>query len=316
MIRRAPSAEATHAGAWFRNASSPSRYYDLGQSSITEWQSGVEAPTDGGARRFYSLKDLEARLDREAGLPPSLLIFHCSRCGSTLLARLLGIDPGNRVFIEPPALREFLHLKRAQLSSSETRRDLRVLLQSYGLEPGSGEKRVVFKLNSLAVHAIAALRAALPDVPFIYMLRDPAEVVASISRATPAFLRPDHRASLAVGIGLDPDAASRDSAEQWWGRYVEWNLTTAYAHADEFTLSVDYRELATSFLGVARRWSDRTLTDDDPDVVETLACDSKKPGVPFSPVVGGIRPEIAASATQAYARWSQRPADVGRTRNG
>ena len=89
-----------------------------------------------------------------------MLIFHCSRCGSTLLARLLEIDPANRVFLEPQALRQFLHLNRMRLPSPETRRDLRILLQSYGLEPSSGEKRLIFKLNSVAVHSLAAIRAA------------------------------------------------------------------------------------------------------------------------------------------------------------
>ena len=306
MIRRARFPEATHAVASRRRAPSPWRYYDVGQSSIVEWQSGVEDQVDGAARRFYTLRDLELRLEHETAVLPSVLIFHCSRCGSTLLARLLEIDPANRVFLEPQALRQFLHLNRMRLPSPETRRNLRILLQSYGLEPSSGEKRLIFKLNSLAVHSLAAIRAALPEVAFIYMLRDPAEVVASISRATPVFLRPENRASLAAMIGLDPGAVIGDSAERWWSRYVEWNLSAAYAHARDFTVAVDYREFATRFLAVARRWSDRTLADDEPEVVETLAFHSKNPGVRFSPIVGDVRPGVAATATQAYLRWGQR----------
>ena len=209
------------------------------------------------------------------------------------------------MFIEPQALRQFLHLKRVQLPSPETRRDLRVLLRSYGLEPSSGEKRLIFKLNSLAVHSLAAIRAALPEVAFIYMLRDPAEVVASISRATPAFLRPENRASLAEMIGLDPSVTA-DSGEQWWSRYVEWNLSLAYRHERDFTLAVDYRDFATRYLAVARRWSDRTLANDDPEVVESLAFHSKKPGVRFSPTAGAVSPGVSAIAAGAYLRWSQR----------
>lgn len=278
----------------------------MGQSSIVEWQSGVDDHDDGAARRFYALRDLELRLEHETAVQPSMLIFHCSRCGSTLLARLLEIDPANRVFIEPPALRQFLHHKRAQLPSPETQRDLRVLLRSYGLQPSSGEKRLIFKLNSLAVHSLAAIRAALPEVAFIYMLRDPAEVVASLSRAPPAFLRPENRASLAGMIGLDPGLVVGDSAERWWSRYVEWNLSAAYAHARDFTLAVDYRDFATRYLAVARRWSDRTLADDDPEVVETLAFHSRKPGVRFLPAAGAVTPGVSAMTAGAYLRWGQR----------
>jgi hypothetical protein len=306
MIRRARSTEATDAFAPLRRAPSPWRYYDLGQSSIVEWQSGVDDHDDGAARRFYTLRELELRLEHETAVQPSLLIFHCSRCGSTLLARLLKIDPTNRVFIEPPALREFLYVKREQLPWPETRRDLRVLLRSYGLDPSNGEKRLIFKLNSLAVYSLAAIRAALPEVAFIYMLRDPAEVVASLSGVTPAFLRPENRASLAGMIGLDPGVVTGDSAERWWSRYVEWNLTAAYAHARDFTLAVDYRDFATRYLAVARRWSDRPLAEDDPEVVETLTFHSKKPGVRFSAAAGAVSAGVSAIAARAYVRWSQR----------
>ncbi len=275
---------------------------------MVEWQSGTD--DDGMRRRFYSLQDLELRLGREAALPPAVLIFHCSRCGSTLLARLLEIDPANRVIIEPPAVSQFLHLARTQSPSPAMRRDLRVLLQSYGLEPRGGEKRLIFKLNSLAVHALAALRAALPEVAFVYLLRDPAEVVASLSRATPAFLRPENRASLAAMIGLDPSVVAGDAAEQWLSRYLEWNLSLAYRHARDFTLAVDYRDYATRYLAVARRWSDRTLADDDPEVVDTLAFHSKKPGVRFSPTAGAVSTG-AAIPGGAYWRWVRRLREEG-----
>lgn len=243
-------------------------------------------------------------------MQPSLLIFHCGRCGSTLLARLLQIDPTNRVFIEPQALSQFLSENRMRAASPETRRDLRVLLRSYGLEPNRGEKRLIFKLNSLAMHSLSAIRAVLPEVELVYLLRDPAEVVASLSRATPAFLRAHNRASLADMIGLDPAAVSRDSAERWRSRYVEWNLSVAYRHAADFTVAVDYRDFATRYLAVARRWSDRALAADDPDVVETLAFHSKKRGMRFSPSADAVGPAASAVPAGTYLGWSRRLREV------
>jgi hypothetical protein len=117
-------------------------------------------------------------------------------------------------------------------------------------------------------------------------------------------------------IAVDPGLASSDSAARWWSRYVEWNLRAAYAHAREFTLAVDYRDFATRYLAVARRWSARSLGDDDPEVIETLAFHSKQPGVRFLPAVGAASPE-AATATPAYVRWRKRlgeDAEVGAAR--
>lgn len=305
MLRRARSTQTTAAFAPLRRAASPQGYYDVGQSSIIEWHSGVD-DRDDRPRRFYALRDLELRLEQETAVPPAMFVFHCGRCGSTLLARLLEIDPANRVFIEPQAVRQFLHVNRMRVPSPETGRELRVLLQSYGLEPNGGEKRLIFKLNSLAVHSLTTIRAGLPEVEFIYMLRDPTQVVASLSRATPAFLRLDNRASLAEVIGLDPAVATGDSAERWWSRYVEWNLSMAYRHAGDFAAAVDYRDFASRYLAVARRWSDRTLAADDPDVVETLAFHSKKPGVRFSPTADAVSPAVSPIASRAYVRWTER----------
>lgn len=306
MKDRPRSTESTSGVAPLRRAPAPLRYYDLGQSSIVEWQSGGEDRGDGAARKFYSLPDLEQRLERESALPPALIVLHCGRCGSTLLARLLEIDPANRVFIEPRAVGQFLDLNRSRLASPEVRRDLLVLLRSYGLAPGAGEKRLIFKLNSLSLRALGDLRAALPEADAVYVMRDPAAVVASLARATPAFLGSERRASLAERIGLDPAAVAGDSEERWWSRYLEWNLDFAYEQAHLFTEIVDYRDFATRFLALARRWSDRPLAADDPEVVRVLSFHSKKPGVPFSPAVDALGPAMPGSTAAAYLRWTGR----------
>jgi hypothetical protein len=303
MKRRAGSPElqpnAADPFAPLRLAPSPCKYYDLGGSSMVEWQGGGDDLESDAVRRFYSLRDLETRLESEAAVPPALLIFHCGRCGSTLLARLLEIDPANRVFIEPRGLRAFLHANRHHLHLTEMRRDLSVLLRSYGLEPRAGEKRLIIKLTSLAIHSFTAFRATLPDVSLVYLLRNPAEVTASLRRAPPAFLRPKNRSLLGQIIGANAD----DSDDEWYSRYVAWNLGAAYERANEFSTAIDYREFAMRFLGLASEWSDHPLSTDDPAVAETLGRDSKRPGRKFSPALNAASTPIDPAAAEIYGRW-------------
>ena len=166
MIRRARSTETTDPFAPLRRAPSPRRYYDLGQSSIVEWQSGVDDHDDGAARRFYTLRDLELRLEQRDG-------GSACPCSSFIVA---AADPRSwracSRSIRPTACSS--SRRRCASSSTatacdspspETRRDLRVLLQSYGLEPNGGERRLIFKLNSLAVHSLVAIRAACQRSP-------------------------------------------------------------------------------------------------------------------------------------------------------
>ncbi len=269
---------------------------------MVEWQGGGDDSGSGAARRFYSLRDLKSRLECEAAVPPALLIFHCGRCGSTLLARLLEIDRANRVFIEPRALRDFLHANRHRLHLPERRRDLGVLLRSYGLDPRAGEKRLIIKLNSLAIHSVTACRAALPDVSFVYLLRNPADVTASLRREPPAFLLPENRSALAEIIGTD----GGNSDEEWYSRYVAWNLNAAHERAEEFSAAIDYRDFATRFLRLASEWSDHTLSTDDPAVAQTLGRDAKRPGVRFSVGLNAVTAPAGPVAAEIYARWIQR----------
>ncbi|HWW11035.1 MAG TPA: hypothetical protein VN018_00860, partial [Brevundimonas sp.] len=47
-------------------------------------------PANGLFRRRTTLAELEAWAERSPGIAPTGFIFHVSRCGSTLLAHLLG----------------------------------------------------------------------------------------------------------------------------------------------------------------------------------------------------------------------------------
>ncbi len=75
--------------------------------TVTRWASGPTA-------RPLVRTGLEAlvALDGEPSLEPAGIIFHLSRCGSTLVSRLLGTLPGVVVLAEPGPLNSILGLDR------------------------------------------------------------------------------------------------------------------------------------------------------------------------------------------------------------
>ena len=186
MLRRARSTEATDAFAPLRRAPSPRRYYDLGESSIVEWQRGVEDRDDKAARRFYTLRDLALRLEHEPAVPPSVLIFHCGRCGSTLLARLLES-------IQPTACSS----SRRRCASSSTSsacncrcpRRAATCASSSVLWSRPHRRREAADFQAqLPRRAFARRDSSRPAGGRLHLhAARPAEVVASLSRATPAF---------------------------------------------------------------------------------------------------------------------------------
>ena len=77
--------------------------------TVNRWVAGLDA-------RPLVRTGLEAlaALDGEPSLEPAGMIFHLSRCGSTLVSRLLGTLPGVVVLAEPAPLNTLLGLDRVE----------------------------------------------------------------------------------------------------------------------------------------------------------------------------------------------------------
>lgn len=113
-------------------------------------------------------------------LPLQGLIFHMSRCGSTLLAQMLGAVPGNAVLSEPAPLDEVLMWAwRGQIAPEAAALAVRSVVAALGRQRGIGEERLFIKTDAWHTRLMPLLHAAFPDVPWLYLFRDPLEVLAS-----------------------------------------------------------------------------------------------------------------------------------------
>ena len=126
---------------------------------------------------FASLDSLVA-----ATVRPALRggIFHTYRCGSTLLCRQLSAIAGTYAVAEP-AFASQLVLRAGQSPALLRKRLLHVFgLLADGLGP-RGSALIVKWPGLLGIKA-RDLSAALPDIPTLFLHRDPIEVLASIDR--------------------------------------------------------------------------------------------------------------------------------------
>jgi len=115
-----------------------------------------------------------AALTAEA-LPIAGLIFHMSRCGSTLVAKALGAWPGSRVHSEPGLLDTAIAFTQAGYDRDGTA--IHAVLAALA-QPGDGAERVFIKLD--AWHTLALPRiVAIAGAPWIFVYRDAVEVLAS-----------------------------------------------------------------------------------------------------------------------------------------
>jgi hypothetical protein len=112
---------------------------------------------------------------------PAGLIFHLSRCGSTLVHRMLGASATVTSLSEVPIFDEAVQFCLNWQGPQDIK--LKVLQTIVaGLSNASGRRPLTLKLDAWHILSWPLLRSAFPDVPAIFLYREPAEVLVSQQR--------------------------------------------------------------------------------------------------------------------------------------
>ena len=112
-------------------------------------------------------------------IPPTAFIFHVSRCGSTLIAQLLGLNPANIVLSEVPFFDELLRHGHKNKAMQTLLPCLKAAMKLYGAKRDEKNKHLFIKTDSWHIHFYKQLRELYPEVPFILLYRKPDEVMRS-----------------------------------------------------------------------------------------------------------------------------------------
>jgi hypothetical protein len=238
--------------------------------------------------------------DRPA-LQPSGLIFHMSRCGSTLVSAMLASLDRNLVISEAPPI-------DAVVRASDARPDLERGQHSGWLaaviaalcQPRCGEANSFIKLDCWHTLALPLFRATFPDVPWVFLCRDPVEVLVSQLRMPgihmiPGMLGPHQFAAIASYAG--------EPREDYYARVLAAICAPVLTHHADGGLIVDYRDLPQALwtkilphFGIACSESDRAV------MVEAARFDAKSPFFAFTPDSEAKRQAASASVRAVAAR--------------
>jgi hypothetical protein len=191
-----PVAVTADAGAiyvdWARFGAAPLRapFYE------DEIRRAFRLPFNRAFRYRTGLHDLMAQTEAAESQNPAGFIFHMSRCGSTLVAQMLAALRGSTVISEAAPIDAVVQLAR-ELSAEDAVRALRAIVAAFGRKRqyGHQERRYVVKLDCWHTLSLPLFRRAFPGVPWIFLYRDPVEVLVSQMRqrgmqTVPQFLSP------------------------------------------------------------------------------------------------------------------------------
>lgn len=182
-----------------------------------------------------------------AGLQPAGFIFHVSRCGSTLVSKLLATCERTLMLGEPEVFYSLLSFP-AEVGEERVEAWLRDLVQILGRRRRPSEEVYILKLSSLLVTALPRFRAAFPETPWIFVFRDPGEVMASVLEEPTGFLLLKGFSELAARwLQVAPELIETMSGEEYVARFLGRMFLCALEEAERTApgrfLLVDYRDL-------------------------------------------------------------------------
>lgn len=234
-------------------------------------------------RRETPLDAAEELLAAGHSLAPSGFIFHMSRCGSTLAAQMFAALPRTTVVSEAPAIDDAIQAARSlpSMRFDDGVRWLRWTVAALGQRRTGAETHYVVKLDSWHIHNMPLIRAAFPQTPWIFLHREPAEVLASQSRSPGKLALPG--AMDPRSLGMRPEDITALPRDRWCAQVLSGFLNAAAAATrDPRALFVDYRELPAAIPDmVARHFGLEPTAEDREKMLRAAQFDAKNPGVLF-----------------------------------
>jgi hypothetical protein len=232
----------------------------------------LRRPFNRMVRWRMALADFLADSGRQSGaLAPQGFIFHMSRCGSTLMAQMLARSLRNIVVSEAAPI-DFA----VQTGSPAF---LRAMVLAFGRRRSGCEQRLFVKLDSWHALALPLFERAFPGTPWLFLYRDPLEVMVSQQREPGAQMVPQLVASSI--FGLEPMTPGPDYTARVLNRIC---TAAAEALASPRGLAFNYRDLPETFdtrilphFGFAPDAAERAAMHD------ALGVDAKSPTMPFTP---------------------------------
>lgn len=174
-------------------------------------------------------------------LNPAGFIFHMSRCGSTVVSQMLAALECNVVLSEPAPLDHVMRLRSRlpDLPEGDIIALMRGMMAALGRKRGPAERDLFVKLDAWHILLLPLFRRAFPAVPWVFVYREPLEVLSSLARLRPVQMFPNGiPASL-----LSPATAAVADLDAYAVQVLACFLRAAIDGIDDRGLLVEYREL-------------------------------------------------------------------------
>ncbi len=244
-------------------------------------------------------------------VPPKGFIFHVSRCGSTLVSNALRTLDRTIVMSEaqPISAAVWLHFDtKNPAQSHELFRGLllKAILRSLGQKVTGAEDKYFIKFANVDILQIKQIRRIWPSVPWVFMIRNPEEVIVSNMRKDSTWIRIEsHLEQSAMMLGCDTEEVRNMSREEYGARMIGQTCSVAAENVNNNSMFIDYGELTSETLvKIARFFGVDPSPLELSQIYETGAMYSKDPTKVFQSDSEGKRQEASALIRAQSEKWA------------
>jgi hypothetical protein len=188
-----------------------------------------------------------------SSIRPSGFVFHSSRCGSTLLANAGRSISGSIVISEANAIDQLVarfitdneprDVKRAIYSAL-----LKAVMSAFGQTMTGIERHLIVKFSCSSTSKLEQIARIWPDVPWVFVYRDPVETIVSNLKTMPAWLLDQDRRILSSVIDEPVSTVSEMDAAELCARAIGSFYATAKQLASYDCMLLNYEQLSIKTL--------------------------------------------------------------------
>lgn len=246
-------------------------------------------------------------------LRPSGFIFHSSRCGSTLVANACRSLSGSLVISEAPVLDKLISRFYTDTDDTGTREllysvFLRSAVSALGQRRLRNERNYFIKFSSTSILQFRRIRRIWPNVPALFLYRDPVETIVSNLQNIPEWMtvRSNPATSAAV-LGVREEDLSAIGPEEFCARALGRFYSAASA-LDEYSLLWNYQDLTPEALLRLVEFFRVSISTEEADAIRQVGrVYSKDPSRTFDGDSHSKRANASELARDMSAKWAEEP---------
>jgi len=238
--------------------------------------------------------------EERRGLKPSGFVFHISRCGSTLITQMLAAVERNIVISEARPVDQVL---TGPMDDSQRIDCLRWIVNAFG-QPRIPEEGYFFiKFDAWHVLQLPLIQRAFPDVPWVFIYREPIEVMVSQRRERGVQVIPG--ALSPAMFGLDPNVPWMARLDEYCARVLARMCEAALEHHGRGRgRLVNFNELPDVVSGPLLEFFGVHYAAAERERVKAAAeFDAKRPGITFENDTMAKQREATAELKELAARF-------------